>query len=371
MKPILEDTRPPNHVGTCGDEDVCCLDVDAARHEYIVPPSALLIQRLRLIVADERDLPLVYLLINVTATVVPLVMVLILSTPSHAYGIAYLATVFGLYLQRFMLALHYGTHVAVFRNNLFIGRTLNALAPMVLAPLFGIPSGVYALHHAVMHHVENNKVGKDLSSTAGFQRDSVLAFLAYWLRFTIGSCVELPMYAWKQKRYSMAAQCALGFAGTFAAYSFTARINSVAALWIFVVPYFVSSLALMFGNWSQHVFVDPDKPHCNYRLSYCAINHSDNQYTFNDGYHTVHHVNSRVHWSELPSKFLASLDDYAENDGLIFTGVGFFDVGIAVMCGKLDWLADKYVHVGQPSRSKEEIIALLRHRLRPVRTKSA
>ena len=85
----------------------------------------------------------------------------------------------------------------------------------------------------------------------------------------------------------------------------------------------------------------------------------------------MHHVNSRVHWSELPSKFLASLDDYAENDGLIFTGVGFFDVGIAVMCGKLDWLADKYVHVGQPSRSKEEIIALLRHRLRPVRTKSA
>jgi fatty acid desaturase len=324
-----------------------------------------------LIVADERDLPLVYLLINVTATVVPLVIVLILSTPSHAYGIAYLATVYGLYLQRFMLALHYGTHVAAFRNNLFIGRMLNALAPMVLAPLFGIPSGVYALHHAVMHHVENNKVGKDLSSTAGFQRDSVLAFLTYWLRFTVGSCVELPMYAWRQKRYSMAAQCALGFAGTFAVYSFTARINSVAALWIFVVPYFVSSLALMFGNWSQHVFVDPDRPHCNYRLSYCAINHSDNQHTFNDGYHTVHHVNSRVHWSELPSKFLASLDDYAENDGLIFTGVGFFDVGIAVMRGKLDWLADKYVHVGQPSRSKEEIIALLRHRLQPVRTKSA
>jgi len=127
----------------------------------------------------------------------------------------------------------------------------------------------------------------------------------------------------------------------------------------------------MFGNWSQHIFVDPDKPHCNYRLSYCAINHSDNQYTFNDGYHTVHHVNSRVHWSELPTKFLASLDDYAENDGLIFTGVGFFDVGVAVMLGKIDWLADRYVHVGQPARTREQIIALLHHRLQPVRTKSA
>ena len=144
-------------------------------------------------------------------------------------------------------------------------------------------------------------------------------------------------------------------------------MNSVAAFWILVAPYFVSSFALAFGNWSQHIFVDPDNPRCDYRLSYCVINHPDNQVTFNDGYHTVHHVNSKVHWSELPEKFIETLEDFAENDGLIFDGLGFFDVGLAVMLGKLDWLADKYVYVGQPTRSKAQIVEMLRYRLRKVR----
>ena len=33
-------------------------------------------------------------------------------------------------------------------------------------------------------------------------------------------------------------------------------LNSVATAWVFVAPYFITSFALMFGNWSQHIFVD-------------------------------------------------------------------------------------------------------------------
>jgi len=43
------------------------------------------------------------------------------------------------------------------------------------------------------------------------------------------------------------------------------------------------------------------------------------------------------------------------------------DVGLAVMLGKLDWLADKYVYVGQPTQSKAQIIEMLRYRLQKVR----
>ena len=53
-------------------------------------------------------------------------------------------------------------------------------------------------------------------------------------------------------------------------------------------------------------------------------------------------------------------------DGLIFDGVGVFGIGIAVMCGRLDWLADRYVYVGQRTRTKAEIVELLRRRLRPA-----
>lgn len=29
---------------------------------------------------------------------------------------------------------------------------LNQVAPMLLAPLFGVPCGLYKLHHVIMHH---------------------------------------------------------------------------------------------------------------------------------------------------------------------------------------------------------------------------
>lgn len=39
----------------------------------------------------------------------------------------------------------------------------NAIASLMLTPLFGIPSGVYRLHHRVMHHVVSTR--SDLSSS--------------------------------------------------------------------------------------------------------------------------------------------------------------------------------------------------------------
>ena len=39
----------------------------------------------------------------------------------------------------------------------------NAIASLMLTPLFGIPSGVYRLHHRVMHHVVSAR--SDLSSS--------------------------------------------------------------------------------------------------------------------------------------------------------------------------------------------------------------
>jgi len=40
---------------------------------------------------------------------------------------------------------------------------------------------------------------------------------------------------------------------------------------------------MMIGNWTQHCFVCPQNPRCDYRLAYTVINHPDNQKSYNDG----------------------------------------------------------------------------------------
>lgn len=54
---------------------------------------------------------------------------------------------------------------------------LNLIVPYLISPLYGVPAGAYRLHHVVMHHVEDNAAGWDLSSTELYQRDSLYCFL--------------------------------------------------------------------------------------------------------------------------------------------------------------------------------------------------
>ena len=130
-------------------------------------------------------------------------------------------------------------------------------------------------------------------------------------------------------------------------------------------------MTLALGNWSQHAFVCPENPRCNYRLAYTVLNHPDNQRSFNDGFHTLHHVNSQIHWTDFPNKFVEKLGEHAEKDALVFEGIGFFDVGFALFFHRHGFLADRYVNVGQKPRTREEVIELLKERLRPLNQKPA
>eukprot|EP00894_Picocystis_sp_ML_P003519 jgi/Pico_ML_1/54036/g455.t2 len=108
----------------------------------------------------------------------------------------------------------------------------------------------------------------------------------------------------------------------------------------------------MFGNWSQHVFIDPKAPQNCYRMTYNCINCADNQKTFNDGYHIIHHLNSKLHWTQLPIQFMETIEKHIEEGALVFEGIGFFDVGLAIFTGRLDWLADS----APPAATKEDTL---------------
>lgn len=325
---------------------------------------------------DSRDGIMVSLILNIWMCAVPMI-VLLYKYPSHWLGFCVYMCNFVLWLQRFILMMHYSEHRQLFKAGSLhlVGQYL---LPVAMCPIFGIPPGMYHLHHVAMHHVENNVFNEDLSSTEPYQRDNFGHFVIYYLRYYT-HLILLPVYAIRKSYYKLAIVSTLGSAAWMGAIVYGCSTNFIFTLWAGIVPGLVTGGALMFGNFSQHIFVHPDIEHMeqnlksypyNCALSLQSMNHFENQYAFNDGYHITHHINSRIHWTDMPKHFLDNLETYAENNALIFDGLGFFDIGLHVFMGWWDGLADHYVHLSKEKKTKEEVIANLKLRCTPILRKN-
>ncbi|EKX47855.1 hypothetical protein GUITHDRAFT_69166 [Guillardia theta CCMP2712] len=322
-----------------------------------------MIEGIKTLLIDERDLPMALAFFNIIVTTLPAAAA-VFYLQSHVFGLLYVVTNLITYQERFILGLHYSSHRAIFKYS-----ALNLIPPYLLSPFFGIPSGIYYLHHCVMHHVENNVFPYDVSSTEPFQRDNFGHLIFYWLRFLIAIWFELPYYALRRQRYGLAFHCVSCIGFFMVTTSALYKMSPVGTMWVFWIYTFVTSFLLMLGNWSQHIFVSPRNPNSNYLLAYNVINVSSNQRCFNDGYHVEHHLHSRKHWSELPTSFMRSLDKYAKEGGLVFEGIDNMAVGYLTFSGQLDKLAEHYVQLGPVEWTKEEIVAELKSRLVPIHRK--
>ncbi|GBG60615.1 hypothetical protein CBR_g8636 [Chara braunii] len=150
---------------------------------------------------------------------------------------------------------------------------------------FGVPSVIYlghvisgdglapegakitAIQEWFQPQTENNLFPYDVSSTEPYQRDNLMHFLWYWCRFWMAGALELPYYAYRRGRFDLMVQSVVALSifvtGTAKLYG----ISSVATTWVIIIPFFIASFALMFGNWSQHIFIDPAHPRSNYLLT--------------------------------------------------------------------------------------------------------
>jgi hypothetical protein len=144
-------------------------------------------------------------------------------------------------------------------------------------------------------------------------------------------------------------------------------LNWRPTLAVFVFPYVFVRFLMMFGNWGQHAFVDAARPASPYVNSITCINSRYNRRCFNDGYHIGHHVKATRHWSEMPEDFQRNVDTYAKEGAIVFEGIDFFMVWLLLMTGSWRRLARAYVRLpGAPERTEEEIIVLLKERVRPI-----
>lgn len=102
-------------------------DAAAPREEFLFAPPAALHKPLAALLADPRDLPILFLYLNVLLTTAPAAAALFTAFPPatrplpHWLGAAYLLASYAAYLARFMLSLHYSSHRSLFRRGALFG----------------------------------------------------------------------------------------------------------------------------------------------------------------------------------------------------------------------------------------------------------
>jgi hypothetical protein len=278
-------------------------------------------------------------------------------------GLAYFA-LWGYFVPPVILMLHCTMH----RKFIQSPKYLEKAHPFVMAAFFGMPMG-YREHHVGMHHVEDN-MQNDLSSTMRYRRDSFAHFLVYFFRFFLLILFELPLYLARKKRYAMARRAVFGEMLHWAVIACGMLLDWRFGLVAFAIPYVSCRFMMMVGNWGQHAFVNTSRKNNGIANAISCINSTYNKRCFNDGYHVGHHLRANMHWAELPGNFMQNREMYAREGALVFEGLDFFLVSVLLWFGRYDVLARRFVRLGEP-RSDEEIIAMLKERVKPVRAWAA
>ncbi|MCA9562087.1 MAG: fatty acid desaturase [Myxococcales bacterium] len=312
---------------------------------------------------DKRDLPFMYLMLQMTLVVFPFAVALFIPGVFHWWlaAIYWAVVAFG-FLDKFILCLHNTSHRTLFHKKY---KWANRLIPWVYGPLFGETPDTYFAHHMGMHHPENN-MEDDLSSTLRFQRDSVLGFGRYVGRFLTLGIYDLLSYHKRKGRGKLFRMALIGELAYYAAAIGLMFVNWRASVAVFVVPLIFTRFMMMAGNWAQHAFIDASQPSNCYLNSITCINSRYNRRAFNDGYHIGHHIKANRHWTEMPTDFLDTVEEYGRQDAVVFQGVDYFQVWLMLMLKQHRALAKRFVQLPGRERSEDEVVALLKSRLKPV-----
>lgn len=318
---------------------------------------------------DPRDASLVALMLRCAAVAAVGVSLYFVRLPFPVY---YLAPLYWVLLasvmDRFTLMLHCTSHRQLFKNR---HGFLNQIVPSLLGPFFGQTPNTYFAHHMGMHHREEN-LGDDLSSTLRFRRDRLGHWLRYWGRFMAFGVFELSGYFRRRKNQKLFRRVVVGELVYWSTMLALLWLDPVVTLIVFLGPLLAIRTVMMMGNWAQHAFVCASNPRDPYLSSITCINTRYNRRCFNDGYHILHHVKPRCHWTEHPVEFERALAEYGARDAIVFDGIDYFQVWLYLMTGRWSKLAARFVALPDaPARTEREVIEFLQRRVMPITASAA
>ncbi len=316
-------------------------------------------------IKDERDLPFVYLILQITLIIIPMAITIFSPMMLGWHWGLFAAIYIGLlvyFLGPFTLMLHNTSHRMLFKKEYKIW---NSYIPWIIGPFMGQSPETYFSHHIGMHHAENN-LRDDKSCTMYYQRDRFVDFCKYFGVFLFAGGIELYQYFKTKNRKDFIKKIVRGELSFLFVSILLCFYSWKASLVVFILPFIIVRFAMMAGNWGQHAFIDANDPGNSYRNSITSINSIYNRRCFNDGYHIGHHLRPHMHWTDMPKDFLKNKDKYVENKAIVFEKMDFQEVWLWLMLKRYDILARKFVNINNHYQSEEEIIAFLKERTQKI-----
>ncbi|KAK8127814.1 hypothetical protein PG984_008922 [Apiospora sp. TS-2023a] len=330
-------------------------------NRFLLRPYTRLAQR---VVRNKVDVVMFTHLLLYFSTSVPSALSLFLWNFSWLHGILHFVMQVS-YVGTYTLMMHQHIHGNGILQKRLPYSLFDLIFPYITDPLMGHTWNSYYFHHVKHHHVEGNGPD-DLSSTIRYQRDSVSHFLQYVGRFYFFAPLELPCYFYRKGRAFMGVRSTFWEVGNYLMLYTLYKINPQATICVFLLPLALMRFGLMAGNWGQHAFVDNEEPDSDYRSSITVIDVQSNRHSFNDGYHTSHHLNPLRHWRDHPNSFLKAKDTYASQDAIVFHNIDYIMITIRVLMKDYHHLAKCMVPIGdaQMAMSLDERAKYLQNRTR-------
>ncbi|KAH8678228.1 hypothetical protein BX600DRAFT_451736 [Xylariales sp. PMI_506] len=292
------------------DLDYDSIDWKRPFNNFVLRPYISIAQR---IVRNKVDVIMLTHLLMYFCTSVPSALFLFFWKFTWIHGLLHFLMT-ATYIGPYTLMMHQHIHQRGILKRGFA--PIDHLFPYLLDPLMGHTWNSYFYHHVKHHHVEGNGP-LDLSSTIRYQRDEFLHLLHYIGRFYFLIWLELPSYFFSKGLYVRGLKSMCWELGNYTMFVLMFKLNPRATFCVLLLPFFALRLGLMVGNWGQHALVDHDEPDSDYRSSITLIDVASNRYSYNDGYHTSHHLNPMRHWREHPNAFMKGKQVYAANGGLV------------------------------------------------------
>ena len=239
----------------------------------------------------------------------------------------------------------------------------NNLHGNFLAFFYGhVPQG-YPMGHMRIHHKHDN-APEDVTSTVYYDRSHASRFLIYMFEFALfWSGISVAAYHFRKGKMKEFGKMALGMLAFYGVIAAVMYINFWFGVAYLVIPHLSCIFLLAAINYTWHAWTDPSEPKNIYKNSITLLEGQYNVY--NEDYHVEHHKRPQTHWREYPINYAKHIEEYKANRAIIFRDTQAFEVFFLILFSDYEKMADKFVDLNG-DMTREDIIALLKHRLQPV-----